>query len=98
MTVELVLEVNSRESAQAVVHALDAYKATLRASIQRSRRQLHMFEARYCVATDAFLRDMAAEGLEGGDLEYVTWAGEAKLLEKLELELKELEAVRCRVP
>jgi hypothetical protein len=30
------------------------------------------------------LQEMAAEDLEGGDLEYVEWAGEAKLLEGLE--------------
>jgi hypothetical protein len=34
---------------------------------------------------------MAAEDLHGGDLEYVEWAGEAKLLEGLEAELRELE-------
>jgi hypothetical protein len=34
---------------------------------------------------------MVAEDLHGGDLEYVEWAGEAKLLEGLEAELWELE-------
>ena len=37
---------------------------------------------------------MAAEDLEGGDLEYVEWAGEARLLEGLEAELQELENAR----
>ena len=32
-----------------------------------------------------------AEDLEGGDLEYVEWAGEAKLLEGLEAELTKAE-------
>jgi hypothetical protein len=41
---------------------------------------------------------MAAEDQAGGDMEYVEWAGEAKLLEGLETELKELEDVRFRVP
>lgn len=98
MAVELVLEVKSREGAQMVVNALDAYKATLRAGIQRTRRNLSTFEQRYGVATDTFLLEMTAEDLRGGDLEYVQWAGEAKLLESLELELRELEDVRYRVP
>jgi len=98
MTVELVLEVNSRAGAQTVVHALDAYKGTLRAALQRSRRNLRQFENRYGVTTMVFLQEMAAEDLAGGDVEYVEWAGEAKLLEGIEAELKELEDVCYRVP
>jgi hypothetical protein len=41
---------------------------------------------------------MAAEDLAGGDLEYVQWAGEAQLLNRLEAELKELENARCQLP
>jgi hypothetical protein len=41
---------------------------------------------------------MTAEDLAGGDLEYVEWAGEAKLLEGLEAELRELEDARCHLP
>lgn len=98
MTIELVLEVSSRQGAQTVFNALDAYKAKLRASIERTRRNLHQFEQRYGVTTSRFLAEMAAEDLAGGDLEYVEWAGEAKLLEGLETELRDLEDVRYRVP
>ena len=41
---------------------------------------------------------MTAEDLAGGDLEYVEWAGEAKLLAGLEAELRELEDARCYLP
>jgi len=68
----------------------ESHKARLRTSIERSRRRLAQFEQRYGVDTAHFLREMAAEDLEGGDLEYVEWAGEAKLLEGLESELTEL--------
>jgi hypothetical protein len=98
MSVELVFEAKNRESAQMVVNALDAYKAKLRASIQRTRRNLSQFEQRYGVTTATFLQELAAEDLVGGDLEYVEWAGEAKLLEGLEAELRDLEDVRYRVP
>jgi hypothetical protein len=37
------------------------------------------------------LENMTAEDLQGGDLEYVNWAGEAKLLAGLQRELAELE-------
>lgn len=98
MSVELVFEAKNRESAQMVVNALDAYKAKLRASIQRTRRNLSQFEQRYGVTTATFLQELAAEDLVGGDLEYVEWAGEAKLLEGLEAELRDLEDVRYQVP
>ena len=41
---------------------------------------------------------MTAEDLHGGELEYVEWAGEAKLLEGLEAELRELEHASYHLP
>jgi hypothetical protein len=58
---------------------------------------LAQFEQRYKVTTDYFLAEMAAEGLAGGDAEYVEWAGEAKLLEGLKTELGELENARYQL-
>jgi hypothetical protein len=98
MSVHMVIELRDREGAQTVVQALEAYKARLRAGIARTRRRLAAFEAQYGVDTAQFLREMTAEDLAGGDLEYVEWAGEAKLLEGLEAELRELEHARCQLP
>jgi len=52
----------------------------------------------YDIELGQILQEMAAEDLEGGDLEYVEWAGEAKLLEGLEAELTELEHARFQLP
>ena len=82
---------------EALDHALEAYKARLRASIERTQRRLAEFEARYGISTAYFLEHMTAEDLARGDLEYVEWAGEARLLESLRRELEELEDVRCRL-
>ncbi len=98
MSVQMVIELRGREGAQAVIQALDAYKVRLRAGIERTKRRLAEFETRYGVDTTRFLREMTAEDLAGGDLEYVEWAGEAKLLEGLETELRELEDARCQLP
>jgi hypothetical protein len=98
VSVHLVIELRDREGAQTVMQALDAYKVRLRAGIERTKRRLAEFEARYGVDTARFLREMTAEDLSGGDLEYVEWAGEAKLLEGLEAELRELEDARCHLP
>ncbi|HEY7496556.1 MAG TPA: hypothetical protein VIH59_36315 [Candidatus Tectomicrobia bacterium] len=81
-----------------MVQALEAYKVRLGASSARTKCRLAMFEVRYEVDTTRFLHEMTAEDLSGGDLEYVEWAGEAKLLEGLESELRELEHASYHMP
>jgi len=98
MSVQMVIELRDRAGAQTILQALDAYKVRLRAGIERTRQRLAEFETRYGMDTTRFLREMAAEDITGGDLEYVEWAGEAKLLEGLEAELQELENARCQLP
>lgn len=98
MSVQVVIELRDKRGAQMVLQAIDTHKARLRAGIERTRRRLAQFEQRYGVDTARFLREMTAEDLEGGDLEYVEWAGEAKLLEGLEAELAELEYARYQLP
>lgn len=98
MSVHLVIELRDASGARTVLQALDAYKARLKTGIERTERRLAVFESRYKVDTGRFLREMAAEDLEGGDLEYVEWAGEARLLEGLKAELLELENARCQLP
>jgi hypothetical protein len=91
MGVQMIIELSDQQGAQTVLHALDLYKTRLRASIDRTRRRLANFEQRYQVPTDHFLKEMTAEDLIGGDLEYIEWAGEAQMLTGLEAELAELE-------
>ncbi len=97
MSTQMVIELPRVQSSQMVVRALDIYKLRLRASIERTQRRLSGFERRYGATTVQFLDSMTAEDLEGGDLEYVDWAGEAKMLEGLESELTELESARYRL-
>lgn len=98
MSVQFVIEVENRDGAQVVLNAIDAYKTHLGESIERTRRRLGDYEERYGVPTRDFLARMAAEDLDGGDLEYVEWAGEASLLEGLEAELAQLEHARVQLP
>ena len=97
MTVQMVIEVQDRQGAQTIMRALDGYKIRVRSGIERTKRRLATFEAHYGVDTTRFLREMAAEDLAGGDMEYVEWAGEAKLLEGLTIELGELEHAHYRL-
>ncbi|MBI3958993.1 MAG: hypothetical protein HY328_09295 [Chloroflexi bacterium] len=94
MAISLTLELADNRTTSAVVQALSLYRSQLQTSIRRSRRKLAQFEKVYGVSTDTFLNDMAAEDLPGGDLEYIEWAGEARLLEGLEGEIEEIERVQ----
>lgn len=98
MSVEMVIELKEKKSAQAVVQAVEFYKRRLKANIARTQRRLQRFEDRYAVGTAHFLETMTAEDLNGGDIEYVEWAGEALLLQGLETELAELEYANYRLP
>ncbi|NJN99909.1 MAG: hypothetical protein HC875_40295 [Anaerolineales bacterium] len=94
----MVIELREKGGAQPVLQAIEAYKVRLKAGIERSKRQLAKFEQHYGVDTGHFLQTMAAEDLDGGDLEYVEWAGEARLLEGLEAELTELDHAHFSFP
>jgi hypothetical protein len=90
----MVIEPRDEQGDQAVPQALESHKTRLQAGIERTKVRLAQFEQRYGVDTAHFLREMTAEDLEDGDLEYVEWAGEAKLLKRLETKLAELEHAR----
>jgi hypothetical protein len=80
-------------SAGIVAAALAQYRQRLLHSVQRTNEYLRAFEERYSISTQTFLAEYAAEDLEGGDREYVEWAGEAAVLEKLTIELETTDAL-----
>jgi hypothetical protein len=68
--------------------------ARLQLALELARRRLEPFEKKYHVTSDKFIASMAAEDLQGGDDEYVQWAGEYKLEQRLEDKLKQLKELR----
>jgi hypothetical protein len=97
MNTQMVIELKEKEGAQAVLSAIELYKARLQTSIARTQRRLKQFEEKYGVTTSDFLENMTAEDLDGGDMEYVEWAGEAKMMAGLQTELAELTDVRYQL-
>ena len=97
MSVQIIIDVPEKSNVNSILHAVDAYKSKLRASIRHTKRQLQKFEQRYEVTTEHFLENMYAEDLKGGDMEYVEWYGEAHMLRGLEQELQELEAAHYEI-
>ncbi|MFN8494834.1 MAG: hypothetical protein U0350_44940 [Caldilineaceae bacterium] len=98
MSIQLTIDLPNQNGIQALLNAVEMYKANLRMSIKRTQQHLRGFEQRYSVSTAHFLTEMVAEDLQGADMEYVEWAGEAKLLTGLEAELQVLENAHYRFP
>ena len=98
MSATMIIELQNAQGVQTVHAAIEAYKVRLQTNVTRTKRHLAEFEQRYQVDTDHFLTSMVAEDLVGGDMEYIEWAGEAKLLAALETELKELNHANYQLP
>jgi hypothetical protein len=62
-------------------------------ALSLARERLLPFERKYSVTSEHFIDHMVAEDLEGGDDEYVQWAGEYRLMQRLEEKLLRLREV-----
>lgn len=67
--------------------------ARLEIAMQLARKRLMPFEQKYGVPSEHFYLEMVAEDLEGGDDEYVQWAGEYRLMQRLEQKLHHLQGM-----
>lgn len=65
----------------------------LELALKLARERLLPFERKYGVTSEHFIEHMAAEDLQGGDDEYVQWAGEYHLMRRLEEKLERLQEV-----
>jgi hypothetical protein len=90
----IIIESAKKQDIQPIVKAALAAEAQkLEIGLKRTRDQLREFEERYGVATVEFIERMTVEDLAGGDLEYVEWIGESRLLQKIEADLAALKDI-----
>ncbi len=73
--------------------AIEGEIARLELALKLARERLASFEQKYGVTSEYFFSEMAAEDLEGGDDEYVRWAGEYKLMQRLQEKLQRLREI-----
>lgn len=74
--------------------AVEGEVARLELAIEQAQRRLEPFEDKYGVSSKHFVAEMASEDLEGQDDEYVQWAGEYLLLQRLYEKLQNLRELR----
>ncbi|MFB2975527.1 hypothetical protein [Microseira sp. BLCC-F43] len=88
--------VKSTEPEKALVMLKDAIAkkiARLEHSRKVTKEKLEKFEKKYNVTSEQFIKEWAAEDLEGKDMEYVEWAGEYHCLVNLEEDLNILKSL-----
>jgi N-glycosylase/DNA lyase len=85
-----------RATRQLVKSAIDSEIARLELAQANARKRLLLLEEKYGVTSEQFMNSMAAEDLEGGDDEYVQWAGEYQLWERLQQKLGQLREIEYR--
>lgn len=92
-----VLSIQNNKNAVNILHlvhsTIDAEVSRLQLAIQYAKQKLAVYEAKYKVSSDYFMKSMAAEDLSGGDDEYICWAGEFKLYQKLLEKQKTLQDI-----
>jgi hypothetical protein len=74
--------------------AVEAEARRLELALEAALRRLAPFEEKYGVSSERFMLVMAAEDLAGGDDEYVQWAGEYRLTERLQAKLTQIQEIR----
>jgi hypothetical protein len=95
-TIYLETDEDSTQVRLLVESAINREIAHLEIARSLARKRLAPFEQAYHVTSEQFLAEMTAEDLHGGDDEYVQWAGEYRLLCRLDEQLQQLRGIRYR--
>jgi len=84
---------DEKDSTDIVKSAISAEVKRLEIALSRTDREIRKFEEEYHTSSQRFLREFTAEDLKGLDEEYVRWAGELKLKERILEDLKRLKEI-----
>jgi hypothetical protein len=87
------IEGTDAEALRLLRTAVESKVLHIRLGIEVTQARLHAFEQRYGMPSEEFIKKSTVEDLAGGDLDYVEWAGEWKILRQLREDLRRLEAI-----
>lgn len=63
----------------------------LEIGLRKTDQEIRKFEEKYQIPSRVFIEEYAAEDLDGGDDEYISWMGELKIRRKIASELQNLK-------
>jgi len=65
----------------------------LEIGLYKTKKQIEKYEIEYNVTSKVFQKELSAEDMRKGDQEYIEWAGELKIREKIMADLKKLKEI-----
>lgn len=65
----------------------------LEVGLNSTNKEIEKFEGQYKIASENFLRNFTADDLRGDDDEYIKWAGELKIRDRILEDLKRLKDI-----
>lgn len=92
-----VLQIKSDTDSNAVdiiKTAIETELKRLEMGLQKTERQIAKFENEYKISSETFLKQSVAENMKDGDTEYIAWAGELKIKERLLSDIKRLKEIQ----
>ena len=93
--IRLQIQSDAKEGALDIVQAaISSEVKRLEIGLHRTERKIARFEKEYNVSSDVFQRDFTAEDMKKGDQEYIEWAGEIKVRERISRDLNNLKGIQ----
>ncbi len=96
MTISVEPAQDSGEILYLLRSAIESEIANLELGLKLAVKRLTPFEKKYGVSSEHFITEMTAENMENGDDEYVQWAGEYKLMQRLREKLRKLKEIHLQ--
>ncbi len=91
---EIILKTNNPDRVTELIkRAIAAELDRLEKSLKFTKKRLDYFEDKYNQPSNQLKNRLRAEDMEGGDLEYLEWAGEYQLFLELEEQIKVLKSL-----
>jgi predicted DNA-binding protein YlxM (UPF0122 family) len=94
--VKLEIKSDQKDVSSLVKSAIFAEIKRMEIGLNRTEQEIKKYEKKYQINSDVFLKDFTAEDLNDGDNEYIKWAGEIKLKERILDDLSKLQKNRDR--
>ncbi len=92
--IRLQIQSDTKDNAMDIIKtAIFAEIKRLEVGLQKTNKQIEKFENKYKVSSEAFQKKFTAEDMKKGDQEYIEWAGELKIREKILADIKRLKGI-----
>ena len=94
MTTVKIKSDSDKITADIIKTAIQAELKRLELGLRKTQREIEKFESKYNIPSETFLKKCAAEDMKDGDSEYVAWAGELKIRERILSDITRLKEVQ----